>query len=96
MIYYDVKPLGELIKAFYEEHRGSEYLDEVKLIDAWPDVVGPFIASHTIDLSVKNGVLFVRVDSDALRSELGFSKSILLTNLNNKVGREVVSEMVLG
>ena len=96
MIYYDVKPLGELIKAFYEERRGSEYLDEVKLIDAWPDVVGPFIASHTIDLSVKNGVLFVRVDSDALRSELGFSKSILLTNLNNKVGREVVSEMVLG
>ena len=68
----------------------------MKLIDAWPDVVGPFIASHTIDLSVKNGVLFVRVDSDALRSELGFSKSILLTNLNNKVGREVVSEMVLG
>lgn len=96
MIYYDVKPLGELIKAFYEERRGAEYLDEVKLIDSWPNVVGPFIASHTIDLSVKNGVLFVRVDSDALRSELGFSKSILLKNLNNKVGREVVSEIVLG
>ena len=96
MVYYDVKPIGDLIKEFYELHKGSGYLDEQKAIQAWPQVVGPFIASHTIDLSVKNGVLFVRVDSDALRSELGFSKSILLTNLNNKVGREVVSEMVLG
>lgn len=95
MIYYDVKPLGDLIKAFYEEHRGPEYLDEVKLIDMWPKVVGPFIASHTIDVSINNKVLFVRVDSDALRSELGYSKTLLLKNLNEAVGREVVSEMVL-
>lgn len=95
MIYYDVKPLGDLIKAFYEEHRGPEYLDEVKLIDMWPKVVGPFIASHTIDVSINNKVLFVRVDNDALRSELGYSKTLLLKNLNEAVGREVVSEMVL-
>ena len=46
MIYYDVKTLGDLIKAFYEQHRGSEYLDEVKVVESWPKVVGPFIASH--------------------------------------------------
>ena len=70
MVYFDVKPLGDLIKEFYEQHRGAAYLDEVKVIESWPKVVGPFIASHTIDLSIKNHVLFVRVDSDALRSEL--------------------------
>lgn len=94
MIYYDVKPLGDLIKAFYEERRGSGYLDEVKLIEMWPKVVGPFIASHTLDLSINNKVLFVRVDSDALRSELAYSKSLLLQSLNNEVGREVVTEIV--
>lgn len=95
MIYYDVKPLGDLIKAFYEEHRGPEYLDEVKLVESWPKVVGPFIASHTIDLSINNKVLFVRVDSDALRNELSYSRTLLLQNLNNEVGREVVTEIVL-
>ena len=95
MIYYDVKPLGELIQAFYEQHRGPEYLDEVKAVEAWPKVVGPFIASHTIDLSIKDGRLFVRVDSDALRSELGYSKSLLLKNLNELVGKDVVKEVVL-
>ena len=95
MIYYDVKPLGDLIKEFYEQHRGSDYLDEVNAINSWPKVVGSFIASHTIDLSIKNHVLFVRVDSDALRNELGYSKSLLIKNLNELVGKEVVTEIVL-
>lgn len=95
MVYFDVKPLGDLIKVFYVQHRGPEYLDEVKVINSWPKVVGPFIASHTIDLSVKNGVLFVRVDSDALRSELSYSTSLLMKNLNEMVGREILKEIVL-
>ena len=95
MVYFDVKPLGDLIKEFYEQHRGTDYLDEVKVINSWPKVVGPFIASHTIDLYIKNGVLFVRVDSDALRNELNYSKSLLLKNLNELVGKEVVTEIVL-
>jgi predicted nucleic acid-binding Zn ribbon protein len=95
MVYFDVKPLGELIKEFYEQHRGLDYIDEVKAVNSWPKVVGPFIASHTIDLSVKNHVLFVRVDSDALRNELSYSKSLLLKNLNEIVGKELLNEIVL-
>ena len=95
MAYYDVKPLGELIKEFYELHKGSGYLDEQKALQSWAQVVGPFIASHTIDLSIKNGVLYARVDSDALRNELSYSKSLLLKNLNDLVGHEVVHEIVL-
>ncbi len=95
MVYFDVKPLGELIKEFYVQHRGLDYIDEVKAVNSWPKVVGPFIASHTIDLSVKSHVLFVRVDSDALRNELSYSKSLLLKNLNEIVGKELLSEIVL-
>lgn len=95
MVYYDVKPLGDLIKEFYELHKGSGYLDEQKVIQAWPQVVGPFIATHTIDISIKNHVLFVRVDSDALRNELGYSKSLLIKNLNDIIGKEIVKEILL-
>ncbi len=70
-------------------------MDEIKVVNSWPKVVGPFIASHTIDLSIKNHVLFVRVDSDALRNELNYSKSLLLKNLNGLVGKEILNEIVL-
>ena len=95
MVYYDVQPLSDLIKAFYEQHKGPEYVDELKIIQSWPKVVGPFIAKHTIDLSIRNKVLFVRVDSDSLRNELGYSKSLLLNNLNELVGKEYLTEIVL-
>ncbi len=95
MVYYDVKPLGDLVREFVELHKGADYLDEQKAIQSWPNVVGSFIASHTIDLSIKDGRLFVRVDSDALRSELSYSKSLLLKNLNEMVGKEIVKEIVL-
>ena len=95
MVYFDVKPLGDLIKEFYEVHKGSEYLDEQKVLNSWKEVVGLFIASHTIDLSIKNHVLFVRVDSDALRNELNYSRSLLIKNLNDLVGKEIITEIVL-
>lgn len=95
MVYYDVKPIGELIKAFYEQHKGPNYIDELKIIQSWGKVVGPFIAKHTIDLAIRNNVLFARIDSDALRTELSYSKSLLMKNLNDIVGKEILKEIVL-
>ena len=95
MVYYDVQPLSELIETFYKQHKGPSYVDELKVIQSWSKVVGPFIAKHTLDLSIRNKVLFVRVDSDSLRNELSYSKSVLLKNLNDLVGKEVIGEIVL-
>ena len=86
--------IGELIEAFYEEHRGPGYLDEVKIIKGWNGVVGPFIAQYTKDLFIKDGVLLVRLTSDSLRTELGYSKSLLLKNLNNLVGYDLLKDIV--
>ena len=95
MVYYDVQLLGDLIREFFELHKGPDYLDEVKAVNSWGQVVGPFIASHTIDLNLRNKVLFVRVDSDVLRNELSYSKSELINKINDLVGKEVIEEMVL-
>ena len=95
MVYFDVRTIGELIREFYELHKGPAYVESLQVVNSWKNVVGPFIASHTIDLSIKNSVLYVRVDSDALRNELSYSKSLLLENLNKTVGKDVISEIVL-
>lgn len=95
MVYFDVRTVGELVREFYELHKGPDYVDELRVINSWKQVVGPFIATHTIDLSVRNHILFVRVDSDALRNELSYSKSTLLKSLNEQVGREIITEIVL-
>ena len=86
--------VGELIKAFYEERKGPSYLDELKVIKGWNGVVGSFIAQYTKDLYIKEGVLFVRLLSDSLRNELSYSKSVLLKNLNQLVGYDLLKDIV--
>lgn len=86
--------IGELIKAFYEERRGPSYLDEVKITKGWSGVVGPFIAQYTKDLFIKDNVLFVKLTSDSLRTELSYSKSLLMKNLNQLVGYELLKDIV--
>ena len=86
--------IGELIKAFYEERKGPGYLDEVKIVKGWNGVVGPFIGQYTKDLYINNGVLFVKISSDSLRTELSFSKSVLLKNLNDLVGYDLLTDIV--
>lgn len=86
--------VGELIKAFYDERRGPGYLDEVNIIKGWQGVVGPFIAQYTKDLFIKDGVLFVSLKSDSLRNELSYSKTVLKKNLNDLVGRELLTDIV--
>ena len=86
--------VGELIKAFYEERRGPGYLDAVKIIKGWNGVVGTFIAQYTKDLFIKDGILHVKLTSDSLRTELSYSKSLLLKNLNNLVGYDLLKDIV--
>lgn len=87
--------LGELIKEFYRKHNRENTFDEVKILESWNSVVGEYIAYHTLDLRVSKGILYVKVDADSLRSELLFSKNILMDNLNRLVGYELLHAIII-
>lgn len=87
--------LGDMIKVFYHKNQRDSALDEQIILDSWKDVVGSFIASHTLKTSIKNGVFYVKVDSDSLKNELVFAKSMLIKSLNSKVENEILKDIVV-
>ncbi len=87
--------IEELIKEFYRLHHRENSLDEMKIISSWTSVVGEFIASHTLDLRITKGILYVNVDADSLRNELMYSKSILLKNLNSLVKSDILKDIII-
>ena len=87
--------LGEMIKAFYHDNHRDNALDEQKILDSWKDVVGDFIDAHTLKKSMKNGVLYVKVDADSLKNELLYAKSMIKKNLNSKVENEILQDIVI-
>ena len=87
--------LGDAIKAFYHDNQRDGALDEQVILDSWKDVVGDFIAAHTLKTGIKNGVFYVKVDADSLKNELLYAKSMLLKNLNSKVKNEILKDIVV-
>jgi predicted nucleic acid-binding Zn ribbon protein len=87
--------LGEAIREFIREYDLQDKLNEKKILASWENVVGPVISKHTSKMWIRNGVLYVRLDSAALRNELMYSRTKILRSMNRKAGSEVLHDMIL-
>lgn len=87
--------LGEVVKTLIEMYRIEGKLKEASLINAWESVVGEMIAKHTVQLRINKKVLYVEVDSAALRNELTYAREKLRKALNRKVKDNVIDQVVI-
>jgi len=86
--------LKEALEDFLSMYRMKGKINETKVIEAWDKVCGAMIARHTESIYIKNATLFVKVDSAALKNELSFAKTKLLSALNATVKEDVIKEIV--
>lgn len=86
--------LKEVIEQLIKAYRMEAKLDETQLIGSWEKVVGGIFAKHTEHLSIKNKILFVKMDSAVLRSELAMARSKLVGMLNKESGKKVIEDIV--
>ena len=82
----NAEQIGELIRHYLRQESLESPLNERRLISAWPEVLGPTIASYTRELYIKNQVLYVHLTSAALRQELMMGRELLVRNLKPSCG----------
>ncbi|MCB2207878.1 MAG: DUF721 domain-containing protein [Bacteroidetes bacterium] len=87
--------LKEVIERLLKVYGWDTHLDEAKLKDSWEKVVGGIIGKHTVNLYIKNRILYISLDSSVIRSELLMSRSKIVQLLNDEVGKKVIDDMVL-
>jgi predicted nucleic acid-binding Zn ribbon protein len=68
---------------------------EQRAVEAWPAVVGPEIAAHARAAGVREGVLFVEVESSVWMQELGLLRDGIAARLNAHLGATHVQRIVL-
>ena len=90
----DAEQIGKLIRKYLRQECLESPLNERRLIAAWPEVLGPVVASYTRELYIKNQVLYVHLTSAALRQELMMGRELLVCNLNRYVGVQVITNIV--
>ena len=85
---------GDLLPKLMQQLGLSERLRETEVIDAWKQIVGEFIAAHSAPVSLRDGVLFVRVLQPALHYQFEqISKAEILRKLKRRFGGKVIREI---
>lgn len=90
----NAESIGLLIRQFMRQNGMESPLNEYRLVQSWNEVVGPAIARYTGDMYIKNQILYVHLTSSVLRQELMMGRELLVKNLNNKVGAQVIVNII--
>ena len=86
--------LSDVILQVLKEQHLDRPLNEKRLIDAWPLVLGTNIMKYTSGLSIQNKVLYVNLTSSVLRHDLFMSREEIKKSLNKQAGTEVIVDIV--
>lgn len=88
-----VRSIGELLPEFLRNEGLETPLQQKRLIDNWENVVGKTIANYCGEKFIKNQTLFVNLKNPALRADLTMNRSILVRQLNEQVGAQVIIDI---
>lgn len=89
-----VRHIGELIGTMFEEEGLAVPIAAVDVCAEWTKIVGDFISARS-SVSCKAGVLYVTCASSVVAKQLTMNRDGLRNALNSKVGREVVTKIVI-
>lgn len=87
--------IAEAMKDYLKEMNLEGKLREINLIETWEEMVGKAIASRTSKIWIRDGVLYVHLNSSVVRNELLMLREALRIKLNERAGSEVIKEIVL-
>ena len=88
-------PIAELIKTFAKIHNKQHLFDEAQAMNIWKTLVSPEVLSHTLKTEMQNGILFVKVDSPALKHNLRLETEDLRQKINAHFPQEVVKTIAI-
>ena len=85
---------GDVLPKLMQQLGLSERLRETEVIEAWKQIVGEFIAAHSAPVSLRAGVLFVRVLQPSLHYQFEqISKAEILRKLKQRFGTKIIREI---
>jgi predicted nucleic acid-binding Zn ribbon protein len=88
-----LKKVQEILPSVYREVVSDPIADEDLVLSYWPSTVGPMIACRTHPLGVFGDKLFVEVTDSSWLSELRALRWRITRQLNEAVGRRVLSDV---
>ena len=90
----DAKSIAEIIGDFMQQEDIEATMLEHKALSMWAQVAGPGVNRLTTERYVDEGVITVKISSAALRNDLMLSRTAIINQLNQLVGKPVIREII--
>jgi len=87
--------LGNVLQQYLVAIGADKHIKEVRVTQEWDKIVGPMIARNTSDINLKEGVLTVKFRSAIVRNEISMRRTSLQKLINDAIGEEVVTNIIV-
>lgn len=86
--------LGDALKAAFEKSGIDDKLQETRILENLDKVLGPQLSSHIQSKRISKAILYISLDSAALRHELTYRRDELKKALNTSVDQDLLKDIV--
>lgn len=89
----NLQTVGQAFEFFMKQNGKEELIWEVKVEEAWKTVMGKFFEKYTDRVEVRNRVLYVKINSPAMREELHRGRTKIKENINEEINNDFLIEV---
>jgi len=87
--------MGQALNEFIKSNKLEKGLDKVDAQEAWAKLMGNGVNNYTTAVELRSSTLFVSLSSSVLREELSLGKSKIIALLNDELGKDLITKLVL-
>ena len=87
--------IGDALKQFVQSSRLKNGIQSAQIEAVWLEIMGLTIAKYTDKIYIFNQKLFIETSVGPLKNELGFQKIQIIERVNEKMGANTISEVII-
>ena len=89
-----VNSLENILKKIFNNPKIKKKLEETEVLNQIEEILGNNLKIYISNKYIKNGILYIHLSSSVLRNELSFQKEGIIDNINNKLSKKVIKDIV--
>jgi predicted nucleic acid-binding Zn ribbon protein len=90
----EFQSVGNAIRDLLNSYHLTSKFDETQLITSWERIAGKPIARRTKKIYIRNSVLFVELDSAAMKHDFAMHKEQVLELFKKEFGSGIITDII--
>lgn len=91
----EFQSMEDLMKDVIKENKLTKGMNQISVKDAWAKLMGNGVISYTSKVELNGKTLVVKLKSSVLREELSYGKEKIIKMMNEELGENLISKIML-